>query len=147
MSFDALFSFHRIGRARRIQQAAACAVLLLIPAAVWLLRCTPLARWYFCTFQRLTGRPCLFCGLTRSLEMCFRGHVRAAFQLHLFGPLLCAVLLASMAYLLIAAGSGYEIAWGRRIRRIFGVAVKIIVVAWVVYWVLRLLAIPPFALL
>jgi len=46
-----------------------------------------------CLFHELTGVSCLTCGLTRSLEAAFHGHLVAALQFHLLGPFILAGLL------------------------------------------------------
>ena len=39
-----------------------------------------------CLFHRITGLPCLLCGMTRSFVASAHGHVGEAFRLHLLGP-------------------------------------------------------------
>jgi len=54
-----------------------------------------------CLFHRLTGLPCLLCGMTRSLAATAHGHLGEAFRFHLLGPpfffltLVVTVLLAA----------------------------------------------------
>jgi hypothetical protein len=45
-----------------------------------------------CLFHRITGLPCLLCGMTRSLVATAHGHLGEAFQLHLLGPPLFAAI-------------------------------------------------------
>lgn len=47
-----------------------------------------------CLFHRLTGLPCLLCGMTRSLAATAHGRLTEAFRFHLLGPLLFVLLLA-----------------------------------------------------
>ena len=50
-----------------------------------------------CLFHRLTGLPCLLCGMTRSLAATAHGHLAEAFRMHLLGPpLFCLVLLVTL---------------------------------------------------
>ena len=39
-----------------------------------------------CLFHRVTGVPCLLCGMTRSLAAAAHGHLGEAFRLHMLGP-------------------------------------------------------------
>jgi hypothetical protein len=39
-----------------------------------------------CLFHRVTGLPCLLCGMTRSLAATARGDLAEAFRMHLLGP-------------------------------------------------------------
>jgi len=45
-----------------------------------------------CGFRRLTGQECPGCGLTRSFSFMAHGHLRAAFNTHMLGPLAFALL-------------------------------------------------------
>ena len=62
-----------------------------------------------CLFHRITGLPCLLCGMTRSLAATAHGQLVEAFRLHLLGPPL--FVLASAVFSLLAA----EYALSRRI--------------------------------
>ncbi|MDY6795327.1 MAG: DUF2752 domain-containing protein [Actinomycetota bacterium] len=46
-----------------------------------------------CLFHRITGLPCLLCGMTRSLAATAHGDIIEAFRLHLLGPPLLSVAL------------------------------------------------------
>jgi hypothetical protein len=53
-----------------------------------------------CLFHRITGLPCLLCGMTRSLAATAHGHLGEAFRMHLLGPpffLVVAVVSAMLA--------------------------------------------------
>lgn len=62
-----------------------------------------------CLFHRLTGLPCLLCGMTRSLAASAHGRLEEAFRLHFLGPPLLIVVVA--VTLLLAM----EFAFGRPI--------------------------------
>jgi len=48
-----------------------------------------------CLFHRLTGLPCLLCGMTRSLAATAHGRWEEAFRMHLLGPPLFFFILAA----------------------------------------------------
>jgi hypothetical protein len=76
----------------------------------------------FCWFHRITGLPCLLCGMTRSFAATARLHVSDAFYYHLLGPfffLLALALLATYAVAL-ARGKRVELKVPRRLRRGMG---------------------------
>lgn len=62
-----------------------------------------------CLFKRVTGLPCLLCGMTRSMAATAHGHLGDAFRFHLLGPPLF-VLVVAVTILL-----GAEYAFSRRI--------------------------------
>lgn len=62
-----------------------------------------------CLFNRLTGLPCLTCGLTRSFSLTVHGEIWSAFEMHLLGPPLFLLLVISGVYLVTAVCSGSRI--------------------------------------
>lgn len=62
-----------------------------------------------CLFHRITGLPCLLCGMTRSLATTAHGHLGEAFRMHLLGPPFFFLVLAVTALLTA------EFAFSRRI--------------------------------
>ncbi len=52
-----------------------------------------------CLFYRITGIPCLTCGLTRSFSFTAHGDLANAFRLHLLGPPLFLLALFAGVYL------------------------------------------------
>ena len=54
-----------------------------------------------CLFHRITGLPCLFCGMTRSFAATAGGRWEEAFRMHLLGPPLF-VLVAALTAILLA---------------------------------------------
>lgn len=95
----------------------------------WIDRLTP-----GCLFRRLTGLPCLLCGITRSFAAASHGRLAEAFRYHLLGPpLFCLVVVFNLGLLLERViGKRLfprpdEKAWGR----IMKAALALLVVAWV----------------
>lgn len=62
-----------------------------------------------CLFHRLTGLPCLLCGMTRSMAATSHGKLTEAFRYHLLGPPLYFLVLATTLGLFL------ERALGRRL--------------------------------
>ncbi len=54
-----------------------------------------------CLFHRITGLPCLLCGMTRSLAATAHGRLGEAFRMHLLGPPF--LLLTAVTAVLLAA--------------------------------------------
>ena len=91
-----------------------------------------------CPFRNATGLPCLACGLTRSFCAIAKGHVERGFEFHTLGPVL---FLVACVYWLrgVAVVAGYDGAVERfdaTVRR-WRLA-RVLVVAFVVAWVVRL---------
>jgi hypothetical protein len=89
-----------------------------------------------CLLKRLTGLPCPTCGMTRSFCAVSRGEFAAAFQYHLLGPVLYAMLA------LVMIRSAAAAAWGRglfaRTARLLLWSVPVLLVAAAVIWAVRL---------
>ncbi len=58
-----------------------------------------------CLFHRLTGLPCLLCGMTRSFAATAHGRWEEAFRMHLLGPPLFILVAASTALLALERAS------------------------------------------
>lgn len=88
-----------------------------------------------CLFNKITGLPCLTCGLTRSFSLTAHGQFKAAFEMHLLGPLLFALTLGLSAYLVVSLISGHRIRFqlspGARRFAFFSV-LGIFVACWVI---------------
>ncbi|WP_088893259.1 DUF2752 domain-containing protein [Leptolyngbya ohadii] len=70
--------------------------------------------WLVCPLRSLTGIPCPFCGMTRSLMAAARGNFVEAIDYHAFGVLLVGVLLLAVLHWLTELGTG------RRVRTFYG---------------------------
>jgi hypothetical protein len=87
-----------------------------------------------CLFHRVTGLPCLLCGMTRSLAATAHGRLEEAFRMHLLGPPL--FLLVMVVTVLLAMESAFARPIlprpGRRSwRLITWVTLGLLVAAWV----------------
>jgi hypothetical protein len=88
-----------------------------------------------CLFNKVTGLPCLTCGLTRSFSLTAHGQFAAAFRMHLLGPLLFVLTVGVSAYLVVSLVSGYRIRFqlspGARRLAFFSV-LGIFIACWVI---------------
>ncbi|MBN2026776.1 MAG: DUF2752 domain-containing protein [Actinobacteria bacterium] len=62
-----------------------------------------------CLFHRITGLPCLLCGMTRSLAATTHGQLGEAFRMHLLGPPFFIVVAV------VSVGLAAEFMFSRRI--------------------------------
>ncbi len=88
----------------------------------------------FCVFRRVTGIPCLFCGMTRSMIACAHLRLQDAFYYHLLGPFIFFVLIGSLLGLTfpIVTGKRVEIYVSPRARRWFPWSLlALFIAAWV----------------
>jgi hypothetical protein len=90
-----------------------------------------------CAFYRLTGYPCLTCGLTRSFHAMAHLELINAFAFHLMGPLLF------MGVLLFGLKNLAEIVTGKSLKLnlpsgFYGKSLVILLITWIFYWVLRI---------
>jgi len=69
-----------------------------------------------CLFHRLTGIPCLACGLTRSVCLFARGEWGASLRMHPAGGLAFAVLVVACAWLAGEAAADRDLWTGSRTR-------------------------------
>jgi hypothetical protein len=87
-----------------------------------------------CIFHRLTGLPCLLCGMTRSLVATAHGRLADAFRLHLLGPPLFAAIAVGAMFLGVELAIGRHLLPrpGRRGRKLLAWgALGLLVAAWV----------------
>lgn len=87
-----------------------------------------------CLFHRVTGLPCLLCGMTRSLAATAHGRITEAFRLHLLGPPLFVLVLFTTCALLAEKALGRPIlprpgknAW----KRLSWITLVLLTAAWV----------------
>lgn len=62
-----------------------------------------------CLFKKVTGLPCLTCGLTRSLSRTSHGDISGALRMHLLGPFAFAVICLLGFLSLAALAFGYRL--------------------------------------
>ena len=73
-----------------------------------------------CLFYKVTGLPCLTCGLTRSFALTAGGNISGAFGMHLLGPPLFFLTSAVAAYLatVLVTGKRVRVELSRGARRL-----------------------------
>jgi len=134
-----------VARGDRILHGLAAAVL----AAVFLASFLGADRWRLwpgpdggreettlCLLKRLTGLPCMTCGMTRSFCALSRGQVGEALDYHPLGPVVFGVLAVAMvpsAWIAVAGRRRME--W---VARALIWSISVLVLAALVVWVLRL---------
>lgn len=98
--------YERLSRARRYAIVNTLVLLLLLLAAVALQLPqveedgVSICGWRFpetCAYRRRFGRPCLGCGLTRSVLLAARGEWHASLAAHPVGVWLCGYMAGQMA--------------------------------------------------
>ena len=105
------------GMKRRLIRLACGLLLLAVLPLAWLLQ-----PWLIgsattvCLFRTLTGRPCVFCGLTRSVACAMRGRFDAAFDYNpLWIPALAICVAVGLTCLCDALSGSNRLAWWRRL--------------------------------
>jgi hypothetical protein len=106
---------------------------VLVVSVVW--RPPDDGGFVLCLFRRLTGLPCMGCGLTRSFCACAKGELARAAAFHPLGPALFAATVVWWARG-VAAVAGLDApvaAFDRAVRRwrLPVVAIAALAVAWV----------------
>jgi len=130
---------------KKNDRAAYClvsTVLLVLPIVVLMIPKMPLGHFFGCAFLRITGKPCMFCGMTRSLENCFRFNFNDAIHWHLFGPAFFAGYIFLLLKYLIGSFSGYTIDVRIQKSQTRNMIFYIIGGLIFIYWILRLLNVP-----
>ncbi len=89
-----------------------------------------------CIFRQLTGRACLFCGLTRSFANATHGDFDKAFMYHPLWPVVAIIVFATATVCLIDAfkGTNFLIHW----KRVWSLPVWVLLVLLIVLTLLRL---------
>ncbi len=87
-----------------------------------------------CSFHRLTGLPCAFCGSTRALDALGGGHLWAALALNPLLVLACAASVLGGGWLLLARIRGRPApaapAFPRKVRFWAGVTLALVLLNW-----------------
>jgi len=140
-SIKNIFTSRKLKRNDRLAYCLISAVLLVFPIAVLILLKTPLGHFFECMFLKITTKPCMFCGITRSLENCIKFDFYRSFQWHLFGPFFFAgYIILFLKYLIgFSAGITIDINTNSKMRN-----QSFYIIAGIVflYWILRLINIP-----
>jgi len=128
----------------RVAYYLVSAVLLAFPFAVLGILKTPLGHFFGCAFLRITGKPCMFCGMTRSLGNCIKFNFSNALQWHIFGPVFFAGYIILLIKYLTGSAIGYTIDFKIQEPKTRNMIFYIIGALVFVYWILRLLNVPFF---
>jgi hypothetical protein len=124
---------------------ARLAALLAMPPIVWTLgRWDILPHVTLCLFQRVTGRPCPGCGMTRSMLRLSQGDVVESLRLHPLGLVLAGLWFATLAGTAVGLARGGDPVARFLDRRGAGVVVSLIVL-FVASWLLRAFVFPAWA--
>jgi len=126
----------------RVAYCLVSIVLLVLPIVVLTIPKTPLGHFFGCAFLRITGKPCMFCGMTRSLQNCFLFNFNDAIHWHFFGPVFFAGYLILLLKYLTGSVSGYTV--DVRIQKSQTRNMLFYVIGGIIfiYWILRLLNVP-----
>jgi hypothetical protein len=88
-----------------------------------------------CWFRKVTGLPCLTCGMTRSLSLCAHGLWYDAFRMHLLGPPVFMLGCGFVLYMFVSIAAGFKLKLQltRNARRIaFWSVLGVFCVCWVI---------------
>ncbi len=61
-----------------------------------------------CGFRRITGMPCMGCGMTRSFTFMAHGQVRQAFEMNYIGPVFFAVVAGQIPWRILTLWRGKQ---------------------------------------
>lgn len=97
----------------------------------------PVGSTSFCAFKRITGIPCLMCGMTRSFVASAHLRFAEAFEYHFMGPPFLAVLAICfvIAFYLLITGQRLEKQISDKARRTFWI---FLFVSFFTAWVLKI---------
>ena len=133
------------GETRRGWMWARLAALLALVAATWLLaRSDALPHVTLCLFQRVTGKPCPGCGMTRSMLALARGDFVESLRMHPLGVAFAAGLLAAIGGTLVGIVRGGDPP--RRFLERHGVRLVVaLLVLFLAQWIVRAFVVPSWA--
>jgi len=88
-----------------------------------------------CVFEKVTGLPCLTCGLTRSFAFTAHGRLDQAFGMHLLGPPLFFAIGAISLYLSASLATGLRVRYrlsplARKVG--FWILLAVFVACWII---------------
>lgn len=128
----------KVSGERRIAMVAMAG---LICSGLWIVSTISPAALPFsgCVFHSLTGHSCMTCGITRSLNSISHGDLVASIRYHLFGPVVFLGMLFAVVAFTTEAVSGEKVTLRFR-REIWRPVFAAAAIAWLVYWVVRLIA-------
>ena len=122
---------------RRFGMWLRLAGLLALPAIAWALaRFDVLPHVTLCLFERVTGRPCPGCGMTRSILRLSQGDVVGSLRMHPLGVVLAGLVVAATFGTIVGLARGDDPPVRFLERR--GMAlVGALTIAFVAQWVVR----------
>lgn len=121
------------------------AALAAVPPSVWALaRYVTLPNFSLCLFERMTGRPCPGCGMTRSMLRLSQGDVAGSFRMHPLGVVLALVFVATVAGTVVGLVRGGDpvVRFLERRGAAFALTLAIALVA---VWIVRAFIVPEWA--
>jgi hypothetical protein len=121
------------------------AALAAVPPGVWALaRFDLLPHVTLCMFERVTGRPCPGCGMTRSMLRLSQGDVVGSLRMHPLGVVLAALFFATFAGTVVGLVRGGDPVVRFLERRGAAFVVSLIVLL-VGTWIVRAFIVPEWA--
>ncbi len=97
-----------------------------------------------CMFQRITGRPCPGCGMTRSILDLWQGDVAGSLRMHPLGVVLAALLVATIVGTAVGLVRGGDPV-ARFLERRGRALVIALIAAFLAQWVVRGWIVPEWA--
>ena len=121
------------------------AALVAVPATLWsVARYVALPPVTLCLFERMTGRPCPGCGMTRSVLELSQGGVAASLRMHPLGLVLAALAAGALFGTILGLIRGGDPV-ARFLERRGTTLVLALIVAFLGTWVVRAFVVPEWA--